>query len=95
VDVVDFLLDPWRSGIGRNALLEVMLLGAFCGAAAVPSGRRTLYSAKASTLSRSDLSSLFLTQSRSSGWICCRKFSRVGKLFRGSNPKIRYISSEQ
>jgi ABC-type Mn2+/Zn2+ transport system permease subunit len=32
MDVVNFLLDPWRSGIGRNALLEVILLGAFCGA---------------------------------------------------------------
>ena len=27
----DFLLDPWRSEIGRRALLEVMLLGGFCG----------------------------------------------------------------
>jgi ABC-type Mn2+/Zn2+ transport system permease subunit len=32
MEIVDFLLDPWRSGIGRNALLEVLLLGAFCGA---------------------------------------------------------------
>jgi ABC-type Mn2+/Zn2+ transport system permease subunit len=32
MEVVDFLLDPWRSGIGRNALLEVILLGCFCGA---------------------------------------------------------------
>ena len=46
----------------------------------VPSGRRTLYSAKVSTLSRSNSSNLFFTQSRSSGWICCRKLSREGKL---------------
>jgi len=32
VELLDFLLDPWRSGIGRNALLEVLLLGLFCGA---------------------------------------------------------------
>jgi ABC-type Mn2+/Zn2+ transport system permease subunit len=32
VDVLDALLDPWRSGIGRRALVEVMLLGGFCGA---------------------------------------------------------------
>lgn len=34
MEVVDFLLDPWRSGIGRRALVEVALLGAFCGALA-------------------------------------------------------------
>ena len=28
---LDLLLDPWRSGIGRRALLEVLLLGAVCG----------------------------------------------------------------
>src|ERR1700736_797567 len=61
----------------------------------VPSGRRTLYSSKLSTLSRSDFSHLLSTRSRSSGWIRCRKFLRVGKLSRGSNPKIRNISSEQ
>jgi ABC-type Mn2+/Zn2+ transport system permease subunit len=32
VDVANFLLDPWRSDIGRNALLEVILLGTFCSA---------------------------------------------------------------
>src|SRR4051812_32467720 len=32
MELADLLLDPWRSGIGRNALLEVILLGAFCGA---------------------------------------------------------------
>ena len=32
MDVLDFLLDPWRSGIARRALLEVILLGCFCGA---------------------------------------------------------------
>jgi ABC-type Mn2+/Zn2+ transport system permease subunit len=32
MDVLDFLLDPWRSGIGRRALVEVLLLGGFCGA---------------------------------------------------------------
>jgi ABC-type Mn2+/Zn2+ transport system permease subunit len=31
VDVADALLDPWRSGIDRRALIEVILLGAFCG----------------------------------------------------------------
>jgi manganese transport system permease protein len=30
-DVIDFLLEPLRSGIGRRALLEVALLGAVCG----------------------------------------------------------------
>jgi ABC-type Mn2+/Zn2+ transport system permease subunit len=30
-DVVDFLLEPWRSGLGRRALLELILLGSFCG----------------------------------------------------------------
>jgi ABC-type Mn2+/Zn2+ transport system permease subunit len=32
MDVLDALLDPWRSGIERRALLEVILLGAFSGA---------------------------------------------------------------
>jgi ABC-type Mn2+/Zn2+ transport system permease subunit len=32
VDLVDLVLDPWRSGIARRALVEVMLLGCFCGA---------------------------------------------------------------
>jgi ABC-type Mn2+/Zn2+ transport system permease subunit len=31
MDVLDALLDPWRSGIDRRALIEVILLGAFCG----------------------------------------------------------------
>jgi ABC-type Mn2+/Zn2+ transport system permease subunit len=31
MEVVDALLDPLRSGIGRRALLEVALLGAVCG----------------------------------------------------------------
>jgi len=31
MDVLDFLLDPVRSGIGRRALLEVSLLGLVCG----------------------------------------------------------------
>lgn len=29
---LDFLLDPWRSGIDRRAIAEVVLLGGFCGA---------------------------------------------------------------
>jgi ABC-type Mn2+/Zn2+ transport system permease subunit len=32
MDVLDPLLDPWRSGIDRRALFEVILLGSFCGA---------------------------------------------------------------
>ena len=32
MDAVDFLLDPFRSGIDQRALLEVALVGAFCGA---------------------------------------------------------------
>lgn len=32
MDVLDALLEPWRSGIGRRALAEVVLLGAVCGA---------------------------------------------------------------
>jgi ABC-type Mn2+/Zn2+ transport system permease subunit len=32
VDVLDFLLEPLRSGIGRRAILEIALLGSFCGA---------------------------------------------------------------
>jgi ABC-type Mn2+/Zn2+ transport system permease subunit len=32
MEIVDFVLDPWRSGIGRQALAQVALLGAICGA---------------------------------------------------------------
>jgi len=32
MDLLDTLLDPWRSGIDRRALLEVTLLGIACGA---------------------------------------------------------------
>jgi ABC-type Mn2+/Zn2+ transport system permease subunit len=32
MDVLDFLLDPLRSGIDRRALLELTLVGGFCGA---------------------------------------------------------------
>ena len=32
MDLLDLLLDPWRSGIDRRAIAEVILLGAFCGA---------------------------------------------------------------
>jgi ABC-type Mn2+/Zn2+ transport system permease subunit len=32
LDVLDFLLDPLRSGIDRRALLELALVGGFCGA---------------------------------------------------------------
>ncbi len=32
MEVLDFLLEPLRSGIGRRALLEIALVGAFCGA---------------------------------------------------------------
>ena len=32
MEVVDFLVDPLRSGIDRRALLELALVGAFCGA---------------------------------------------------------------
>jgi ABC-type Mn2+/Zn2+ transport system permease subunit len=32
VEVLDFLLEPLNSGIGRRALLEIALIGAFCGA---------------------------------------------------------------
>ena len=32
MDLLDPLLDPLRSGIDRRALLEVVLLGASCGA---------------------------------------------------------------
>jgi ABC-type Mn2+/Zn2+ transport system permease subunit len=34
MEVLDFFLDPWRSGIGRRALIEVILLGLFGGALA-------------------------------------------------------------
>lgn len=32
MEVLDFLIDPLRSGIDRRALLELALLGSFCGA---------------------------------------------------------------
>jgi ABC-type Mn2+/Zn2+ transport system permease subunit len=32
MEIFDFIIDPWRSGIGRRALVEVLLLGGFCGA---------------------------------------------------------------
>ena len=32
MEVLDPLLDPWRSGIERRALIEIVLLGGFCGA---------------------------------------------------------------
>lgn len=32
MDLVDVILDPWRSGIDRRAIAEVVLLGGFCGA---------------------------------------------------------------
>ena len=32
MEILDFILEPVRSGIGRRALLEVALIGAFCGA---------------------------------------------------------------
>jgi len=32
LDALDLLLDPWRSGIDRRAMLEVLLLGGFSGA---------------------------------------------------------------
>ena len=32
MDVLDFLVDPLRSGIDRRALLELALVGGFCGA---------------------------------------------------------------
>ncbi len=32
MEPIDFLLEPLRSGIGRRALLEIALVGAFCGA---------------------------------------------------------------
>jgi ABC-type Mn2+/Zn2+ transport system permease subunit len=32
VELLDFLLEPLSSGIGRRALLEIALIGAFCGA---------------------------------------------------------------
>jgi ABC-type Mn2+/Zn2+ transport system permease subunit len=31
MDILNFLIDPWRSGIDRRALLEVALLGCACG----------------------------------------------------------------
>jgi ABC-type Mn2+/Zn2+ transport system permease subunit len=34
VELLDLLLDPWRSGIGRRALVEVILVGGFGGALA-------------------------------------------------------------
>jgi ABC-type Mn2+/Zn2+ transport system permease subunit len=32
VEVLDFVIDPLRSGIDRRALVEIALVGAFCGA---------------------------------------------------------------
>ena len=32
MDLLDVILDPWRSGIDRRAIAEVVLLGGFCGA---------------------------------------------------------------
>ena len=32
MEPIEFLLDPWRSGIDRRAITEVVLLGSFCGA---------------------------------------------------------------
>jgi ABC-type Mn2+/Zn2+ transport system permease subunit len=32
MDILDFLIDPLRSGIDRRALLELALVGGFCGA---------------------------------------------------------------
>jgi ABC-type Mn2+/Zn2+ transport system permease subunit len=32
VEIVDFIIDPFRSGIGRRALVELALIGALCGA---------------------------------------------------------------
>ncbi|MEA2402661.1 MAG: hypothetical protein QOK00_3064 [Thermoleophilaceae bacterium] len=32
MDALDVILDPWRSGIDRRAIAEVVLLGGFCGA---------------------------------------------------------------
>jgi ABC-type Mn2+/Zn2+ transport system permease subunit len=29
--LIDFVLDPWRSEVGRHALLELILLGSVCG----------------------------------------------------------------
>ncbi|HEX2231995.1 MAG TPA: metal ABC transporter permease [Thermoleophilaceae bacterium] len=34
MELLDLLLDPWRSGIGRRALVEVILVGGFGGALA-------------------------------------------------------------
>ena len=31
MEALDLLVDPWRSGIDRRAMLEVILLGGFCG----------------------------------------------------------------
>ena len=31
MEILDVVLDPWRSGVGRRALLEVALLAAVCG----------------------------------------------------------------
>lgn len=31
MEALDLLLDPWRSGIDRRALFEVILVGGFCG----------------------------------------------------------------
>jgi ABC-type Mn2+/Zn2+ transport system permease subunit len=32
MDVLDWLVDPWRSGIGLRALVEIVVVGAVCGA---------------------------------------------------------------
>ena len=32
MELLDALLDPWRSGIERRALIEILLLGGLCGA---------------------------------------------------------------
>lgn len=32
MDLLDLIADPWRSGIDRRAIAEVVLLGGFCGA---------------------------------------------------------------
>jgi ABC-type Mn2+/Zn2+ transport system permease subunit len=32
MELIDFIADPWRSGIERRAIVEVVLLGGICGA---------------------------------------------------------------
>ena len=41
MEPLDFLLDPLRSGIDRRALLELALVGGFCGALGLLGGDRT------------------------------------------------------